>query len=60
MLIKDLSEGLSWRLKVPMGKADAIVYRVIAKSGKFTDGEENALPVLVNQNACYRNTSAAC
>jgi hypothetical protein len=46
---KEMSEGLSWRLKVPMGKADAIVYRVIAKSGKFTDGEENALPVLVNR-----------
>ncbi|MGB5849238.1 MAG: alpha-2-macroglobulin family protein [Ignavibacteriaceae bacterium] len=46
---KEMSEGLSWRLKVPMGKADAIVYRVIAKSGKFSDGEENALPVLVNR-----------
>ncbi len=46
---KDLSEGLSWRLKVPLGKVDAIVYRVIAKSGKFSDGEENALPVLVNR-----------
>ena len=46
---KNLSVGLSWRLKVPLGKADAIVYRVIAKSGKFSDGEENALPVLVNR-----------
>jgi hypothetical protein len=46
---KDLSEGLSWRLKVPLGKADAVVYRVIAKSGKFSDGEENALPILVNR-----------
>jgi len=46
---KEMSEGLSWRLKVPMGKVDAIVYRVIAKSGKFTDGEEDALPVLVNR-----------
>ena len=46
---KDLSEGLSWRLKVPLGKADAIVYRVIAKSGKFSDGEENALPILINR-----------
>jgi uncharacterized protein YfaS (alpha-2-macroglobulin family) len=45
----ELSEGLSWRLKVPLGKADAIVYRVIAKSGKFSDGEENALPVLLNR-----------
>ena len=46
---KNLSAGLSWRLKVPLGKADAIVYRVIAKSGKFSDGEENALPVLLNR-----------
>ncbi|NNJ52833.1 MAG: hypothetical protein HKP17_06655 [Ignavibacteriaceae bacterium] len=46
---KDLSEGLSWRLKVPLGKVDAIVYRVIAKSGKYSDGEENALPILVNR-----------
>ncbi len=31
---KGMSEGLSWRLKVPLGKVDAIVYRVIAKSGE--------------------------
>ncbi|MCW8814257.1 MAG: MG2 domain-containing protein, partial [Chlorobium sp.] len=46
---KGMSEGLSWRLKVPFGKVDAIVYRVIAKSGEFSDGEENALPILVNR-----------
>jgi uncharacterized protein YfaS (alpha-2-macroglobulin family) len=46
---KELSVGLSWRLKVPLGKADAIVYRVIAKSGEFSDGEENALPILLNR-----------
>ncbi len=46
---KGMSEGLSWRLKVPLGKADAIVYRVIAKSGKYSDGEENALPILLNR-----------
>jgi len=46
---KGMSEGLSWRLKVPLGKVDAIVYRVIAKSGKFSDGEENALPILLNR-----------
>ena len=46
---KGMSEGLSWRLKVPLGKVDAIVYRVIAKSGKFSDGEENALPILTNR-----------
>ena len=46
---KGMSEGLSWRLKVPLGKVDAIVYRVIANSGEFSDGEENALPILVNR-----------
>ncbi|HSW55487.1 MAG TPA: alpha-2-macroglobulin family protein [Ignavibacteriaceae bacterium] len=46
---KGMSEGLSWRLKVPLGKVDAIVYRVIAKSGEFSDGEENALPILINR-----------
>jgi hypothetical protein len=46
---KGMSEGLSWRLKVPLGKADAIVYRVIATSGKHSDGEENALPILINR-----------
>ena len=46
---KGMSEGLSWRLKIPLGKVDAIVYRVIAKSGKHSDGEENALPILINR-----------
>jgi len=46
---KGMSEGLSWRLKVPLGKAEAIVYRVIATSGKHSDGEENALPILINR-----------
>ncbi|MBK9098652.1 MAG: hypothetical protein IPM14_11170 [bacterium] len=46
---KGMSEGLSWRLKVPLGKVDAIVYRVIATSGKHSDGEENALPILINR-----------
>lgn len=46
---KRMSEGLSWRLKVPLGKVDAIVYRVIATSGKHSDGEENALPILPNR-----------
>ena len=46
---KGMSEGLSWRLKVPLGQVDAIIYRVIAKSGKFSDGEENALPILTNR-----------
>ncbi len=46
---KGESEGLSWRLKVPYGKVEALLYRVIAKSGNYSDGEENSLPVLVNR-----------
>lgn len=46
---KGMSEGLSWRLKIPTGKAEAIVYRVLAKSNEFSDGEENALPILTNR-----------
>ncbi|MBV6421088.1 MAG: hypothetical protein DAHOPDDO_02357 [Ignavibacteriaceae bacterium] len=46
---KGMSEGLNWRLKVPLGKVEAIVYRVIAKSDKHSDGEENALPILLNR-----------
>ena len=42
------SAAVSWKLKVPDGY-DAIVYKVKAKSGNFTDGEENALPVLTNR-----------
>ncbi len=46
---KGNSEGLSWRLKVPYGKVEAVVYRVVAKSGNFSDGEENSLPVFLNR-----------
>ncbi len=46
---KGMSEGLSWRLKIPVGKVEAIVYRVLAKSDEFSDGEENALPILTNR-----------
>ncbi len=43
------SIGLSWRLKVPFGKVEALVYRIVAKSGNFSDGEENSLPVYLNR-----------
>ena len=46
---KGMSEGLSWRLKIPTGKVEAIVYRVLAKSDGFSDGEESALPILTNR-----------
>lgn len=42
------SAAVSWKLHIPSGY-DAIVYKVKAASGTFSDGEENALPVLSNR-----------
>ncbi|MBL0177459.1 MAG: hypothetical protein IPP94_19835 [Ignavibacteria bacterium] len=46
--IKGQSTSVSWQLKVPEGLS-AIVYRVVAKSGDYSDGEEAPLPVLPNR-----------
>ncbi len=43
------SAPLSWKLKVPFGKVQVLTYRVVAKSGDFSDGEENSVPVLTNR-----------
>ena len=40
---------LTWKLKIPTGKVQAVTYRVIARAGSFSDGEENTLPVLTNR-----------
>ncbi|WP_449267409.1 alpha-2-macroglobulin family protein [Gelatiniphilus marinus] len=39
---------VSWHLSIP-DNVQAVQYKVIAKSGNFTDGEQNALPVLSNR-----------
>ncbi|GAA3636814.1 alpha-2-macroglobulin family protein [Flavivirga jejuensis] len=39
---------ISWHLLIP-DDVQAIQYKVIAKSGDFSDGEQNALPVLSNR-----------
>lgn len=39
---------VSWTLTTPSG-IDAVQYRVVAKSGEFSDGEQNVLPVLSNR-----------
>ncbi|MDZ4847363.1 MAG: MG2 domain-containing protein [Chitinophagales bacterium] len=39
--------AVSWELKIPEG-ISAILYRVLASAENFSDGEENALPVLTN------------
>lgn len=38
----------TWTIKVPNG-IQAVVYRVVAKAGDFSDGEESALPILSNR-----------
>lgn len=39
---------VSWNLKIPEG-IEAIQYKIMAKSGDFSDGEQNVLPVLTNR-----------
>ncbi|WP_052496351.1 alpha-2-macroglobulin family protein [Pedobacter lusitanus] len=41
------NEVLKWPLVIPSG-ISAITYKVIAQSGKYSDGEENTVPVLPN------------
>lgn len=43
------SQGVSWMLEVPEDFTGAIVHRVTAEAGTYTDGEESALPVLTNR-----------
>ncbi|HAS41127.1 MAG TPA: hypothetical protein DCS93_11645 [Microscillaceae bacterium] len=47
-LVGGRSTVLSWNIKIPEG-VQAITYRVVAKAGKFADGEEMTLPVLSNR-----------
>ena len=39
---------VSWQLEIPEG-ISAITYKVVAKSDKFSDGEQKPLPVLTNR-----------
>ncbi|MDX2001588.1 MAG: alpha-2-macroglobulin family protein [Chitinophagales bacterium] len=45
---KGQSTALSWKVKVPEGLG-AVMYRITAQSGNFSDGEEAALPILSNR-----------
>ena len=40
--------NVSWNLDIPFD-IDAVQYKIIAKAGDFSDGEQNALPVLSNR-----------
>ncbi|PWA09821.1 MG2 domain-containing protein [Flavobacterium laiguense] len=39
--------SVSWKIYIPEG-LQGVQYKVLAKSGNFSDGEENILPVLTN------------
>jgi uncharacterized protein YfaS (alpha-2-macroglobulin family) len=45
---KGQSTAIEWILNIPEGYS-AIKYKVVAKAGNFTDGEETAVPVLTNR-----------
>ena len=41
---------VSWTLEIPnVDEVQSLIYRVVASSGEFSDGEENALPILTNR-----------
>lgn len=42
------STNLEWSIEIPEG-LQAITYRVVAKSGSFSDGEEMTIPVVTNR-----------
>jgi uncharacterized protein YfaS (alpha-2-macroglobulin family) len=42
------TKSVSFKLVIPAG-LDALTYRLSADAGKFTDGEENTIPVLPNR-----------
>lgn len=42
------SVPVTWRITIPEG-LQGLQYKIIAKSGNFSDGEENILPVLSNK-----------
>lgn len=45
---KGASTSLSWDLEIPFD-ISAVTYRVVARAGDFSDGEENTLPILTNR-----------
>ncbi len=49
----DLEKGavskVNWTLRIPETWTNPVLYKVIAKSGNFSDGEQNQLPVISNR-----------
>lgn len=42
------STAVEWNITIPEG-VDAVVYKVTAQAGDFSDGEQKALPILTNR-----------
>jgi len=42
------SQAVSWSIEIPEG-LQALTYRIVAKSGTFSDGEEMMIPVVTNR-----------
>jgi len=45
---KEGNTSVSWRLTIPE-TVQAVQYKIVAKAGDFSDGEQNAVPVLSNR-----------
>ena len=45
---KGQSAVVDWNISIPEGM-QAVTYKIVAKAGKYTDGEEMAVPVLTNR-----------
>ncbi|KGL62806.1 alpha-2-macroglobulin family protein [Polaribacter sp. Hel1_85] len=45
---KDGNTEVSWNLSIPES-VQAVQYKIVAKAGDFSDGEQNVLPVLTNR-----------
>lgn len=45
---KDGNTNVSWQISIPE-TVQAVQYKIVAKAGDFSDGEQNVLPVLTNR-----------
>ncbi|MBV8254237.1 MAG: alpha-2-macroglobulin [Chitinophaga sp.] len=43
------STQVSFPIQIPNGYGSTLIYRITAQAGNFSDGEENAIPVLTNR-----------
>lgn len=43
------STTASWTIHIPESRYTPVVFRIVARAGDFSDGEENTLPVITNR-----------